>query len=223
MMPPPVDAGSPDRPLLIGLSGPIGCGKSTVARMLGDLGGTVIDADDLARRATETGRPTLSQIRARFGDAVFSADGSLDRAALAAIVFADASALRDLELIVHPEVRRMVETELSAATSARVPFVVIEAIKLVEGGLAARCDEVWLIECSPKTQRRRLADRGATPEDVKRRLAAQGEDLGGRLAGELASGPPLRRLSTEGSLAQLREAVEDALADALAPLLLDLD
>jgi dephospho-CoA kinase len=207
---------------VIGITGPIGCGKSTVARMLGELGGAVIDADVLARKATERGSVTLTSIRARFGDDVFAADGALDRAALAEIVFADDAALRDLEHIVHPEVRRLVEQELArAATEA--PFAVVEAIKLVEGGLAARCAEVWIVECAPGAQRARLVDRGTDPADIERRLAAQGADLADRLAAMVGPQQRVRRLSTDGSLDDTRMAVEDGLADALAPVLLDLD
>ncbi|HYI23448.1 MAG TPA: dephospho-CoA kinase [Candidatus Limnocylindrales bacterium] len=216
-------AAAAPRPFMIGLTGPIGCGKSTVARMLGELGGTVIDADVLARRATEPGRTALPAIRKRFGDAVFAPDGTLVRSALAAVVFDDGPALRDLEAIVHPEVRRLVEAELAAAQAAEAPLVIVEAIKLIEGGLADRCDEVWLVECEPSTQRQRLAGRGAADADIERRLSAQGANLADRLAEALANGPPLRRLTTEGSVDETRSRVEDALADALAPLLLDLD
>lgn len=206
------------RPLLIGITGPIGCGKSTVAKILRELGGTVIDADRLARRATETDRPALTQIRARFGDDVFTAGGELDRSALATVVFADATALADLEGIVHPEVRHMVAELLEAASSDDVPIVVIEAIKLVEGGLAERCDQVWLITCAPGTQRDRLTARGVSAADAERRLAAQGPDLTERLTELLASrtetAQRVRRLSTEGSLDDTRARVEDALADA---------
>lgn len=207
---------SPAAPFVIGLTGPIGCGKSTVGQMLGELGGTVIDADILARDATAPGQPALGSIRSRFGDAVLQRDGSLDRAALAAVVFADPGALWDLEAIVHPQVRARVLERLERAASATDPFVVIEAIKLVEGGLAERCDEVWLVECTPAEQRQRLQDRGMTVDDLERRITAQGAGLTERLAGRAT-----RRVSTSGNLAETRATVEDALADALAPMLLD--
>lgn len=203
------------KPVVVGLTGPIGCGKSTVARMLAELGGTVIDADILARDVTGPGEPTLPEIRARFGDAAFAADGSLDRAAMADVVFNEPTALADLERIVHPAVRRRLEEDLVAAATSDVPFVAIEAIKLVEGGLAERCDEVWLIDCSRATQRQRILERGGDPEDADRRLRTQGEDLVARLAAQLDGHVPYRRLSTDGSVAETRERVEDALADLL--------
>jgi hypothetical protein len=110
--------------------------------------------------------------------------------------------------------------ELDAATTAEAPFVVVEAIKLVEGGLAERCDEVWLIECPPDVQRERLMGRGATADDVERRLATQGTDLVDRLERRLRDPAPaasrriVRRLSTAGTPAETRARVEDALADA---------
>jgi dephospho-CoA kinase len=202
-------------PVLIGLTGPIGCGKSTVAGFLRDIGGVVIDADELAREATAPGTAALPHIRERFGDGVFDADGVLDRAALARIVFADAAALADLERIVHPEVRSLVEQRLAAATRERAPFAVIEAIKLVEGGLAERCAEVWIVVCDAQTQRARLSGRGATSDDIARRLATQGDDLPQRLADQLAGRVTVRTLGTNGTLDDTRELVEDMLADAL--------
>jgi dephospho-CoA kinase len=205
---------APDRPFLIGLTGPIGCGKTTIGRMLSELGGFVIDADALARESTGPGEPTLGPIRERFGDAVFGPDGSLDRGALARIVFEDPAALADLEAIVHPEVRRRVRAALASAAAVDALFVAIEAIKLVEGGLAAQCDEVWLVECPETVQRSRLAARGMATDEVERRLAAQGADLAGRLAPHAT-----RRIDASGTLAEMRERVEDVLADALAPVM----
>ena len=203
------------RPLLIGLTGPIGCGKSNIGRLLAELGGTVIDADRLAHLATSSGTPALDDIRARFGDRVFDAHGELDRAALGEFVFGDEQALGDLERIIHPHVRRLVEAQLTAAEREQVPFVALEAIKLVEAGLADRCDEVWLVECAPATQRTRLARRGANSADIERRLAAQGPDLAARLTDLLRGRPGVRHISTEGTMAHTRTAVEDNLAGAL--------
>ena len=217
MIPPiggwPADDDSPT--VLIGLTCPIGCGKSTVAGMLGEIGGTVIDADELSRVATALDGAALPEIRQRFGDRVFDAQGGLDRAALAALVFADAEALAGLERIIHPRVRVLVEEAVERATRDRVPFVVIEAIKLVEGGLAGRCDEVWIVDCSPATQRARLRGRGTQSDDIERRLSTQGDDLAARLAAQLADRVPVQRLSTEGSLDETRELVEELLAGAL--------
>ncbi len=198
-------------PVVIGLTGPIGCGKSTVAGMLGQLGGAVIDADVLAREVTAPGQPALRAIRDRFGHGVFDSAGVLDRAALGAIVFEDEAALRDLEAIVHPGVRSRIEERLAQAEREGDPFVAVEAIKLVEGGLADRCDEVWLVECQPAVQRERLAGRGLDAADIDRRLAAQG-DLAAKLAGRAH-----RRIDTSGRIDEVRECVEDALADVLAP------
>lgn len=200
----------PERPFLIGLTGPIGCGKSTVARMLGRLGGFTIDADAVARAATAPGEPAIPAIRARFGPSVTGEDGALDRAALAAIVFSDAAALADLEAIVHPHVRARVRELLESEAATSAPFAVLEAIKLIEGGLARACDEVWLIACDPAVQRERLTGRGATPDDAERRMAAQG-DLVGRLT-PFAS----RVVSTDGTQDETQARVEEALGEALA-------
>jgi dephospho-CoA kinase len=207
------------RPLLIGLTGPIGCGKSNVARVLGELGGSVIDADQLAHATTAPGGVALDEVRARFGESVFDEHGELDRRALGEVVFRDREALADLERIIHPHVRTLVEAALADAAAEHVPFVVLEAIKLVEGGLAARCDEVWLIECAPATQRARLAKRGASADDIERRIATQGRDLARRLTELLGERAGVRHISTEGSLGDTRITVEDALADALEEFL----
>jgi dephospho-CoA kinase len=180
--------------------------------MLASLGGVAIDADDLAREVTAPGQPAVAAIERRFGDAVVSKAGVLDRAALAAIVFEDAEALADLEAIVHPGVRRLIEARLERAQREGDPFVVIEAIKLIEGGLADRCDEVWLIECAADVQRERLRARGMDPADIERRLEMQGPGLADRLATRVD-----RRIDTSGSRESLRERVEDALAEVLAP------
>jgi dephospho-CoA kinase len=199
------------RPLRIGLTGPIGCGKSTVARRLGDHAGVVVvDADVVAREVLGTGTPELAAVYRRFGAEVRRPDGSLDRAALGRIVFADPEALRDLEAIVHPAVRPRILEVFDAAAQAGARAVVVEAIKLVEGGLATMCDEVWLVTCDPASQRERLAGRGMARPDAEARVAAQAD-----LSAEDAR-VAVRTLRTDGSLTETLERADAFLAAALA-------
>ena len=194
----------------IGLTGPIGCGKSTIAGWLGERPGVVvIDADEVARDVVEPGEPALEAVFARFGTAVRRPDGTLDRAALGRIVFSDPDALRDLEAIVHPAVRPRILATIAAAEGAGAPGVVIEAIKLVEGGLAALCDEVWLVTCDPAGQRSRLLGRGSTPADADRRIAAQG-NVAERLAPTVT-----RVIDTSADPLTTRLAVETRMSDLL--------
>ena len=193
----------------IGITGPIGCGKSTVAGWLGELGATVIDADRIARDVVEPGEPAFEAVLAAFGPEVRNADGELDRAALGRLVFADPAALRRLEAIVHPAVRPRILAALVAAEAAGEPAAVIEAIKLVEGGLADLCDEVWLVTCEPAAQRARVLARGGEAVDADARIRAQG-DLAARLRPAAS-----RVVDTSGSPAETRAAVEAAYAIAL--------
>ena len=157
----------------IGLTGPIGCGKSTVAGWLGERPGVVvIDADQVAREVVELGEPVLEAVFARFGEELRRDDGSLDRSTLGRIVFADPAALRDLEAITHPAVRPRILAAIADAEAEGADAVVIEAIRLVEGGLAEVCDEVWLVMCDPDIQHARLVGRGSSAEDTAQRIVA---------------------------------------------------
>ena len=189
------------RTVRIGLTGPIGCGKSTVARWLADAGAVVVDADVLARDVTARGEPALDAVIERFGPGYLRPDGSLDRKALGKLVFADPASLADLEAIVHPAVRPRIEAAVAAAEAAGAEIVVIEAIKLVEGGYAAVCDEVWLVVCDPTVQRKRLVKRGLSRDDAERRIATQG-DVAGRLRPAAS-----RVIDTSGEPAAVRARV----------------
>ena len=203
----------PDRPatraLRIGITGPIGCGKSTVAGWLAARGAVVVDADAEARVVSAPGQPAHDAILERFGAAVRAPDGTLDRAALARLAFADPDALADLEAIVHPAVRPRILAAIGAADAAGAPAVAVEAIKLVEGGLATLCDEVWLVTCGPAAQRARLAARGLAQADADRRIAAQ-RDISARLRPYAT-----RVIVTDGPPSRARRRVATALAAAL--------
>ena len=188
------------RTVRIGLTGPIGCGKSTVAGMLAEQGAVVIDADILVREVYEDAAVSAAVIE-RFGPVVRTSDGAVDRRALARIVFDDPAALHDLEAIVHPAVRPRILVAIDRADDAGAPAVVVEAIKLVESGLAGLCDEVWLVTCDPPIQRGRLRDRGVPDDDADRRIAAQ------RHLRDRVEPVATRRIDTSGTLDETRAEV----------------
>jgi dephospho-CoA kinase len=194
----------------IGLTGPIGCGKSTVARWLGAHGAVVVDADRLAREVVEPGEPALDAVVGRFGSEVLDGQGGLDRPALGRIVFADPAALRDLEAIVHPAVRPRIEAAVVRAEAEDAPAVVVEAIKLVEAGYAAQCDEVWLVVCHPDAQAARVGRRALSAEDAAERIKSQA-GMADRLR-EAAT----RVIDTSGTREATRALVDDAWTAALA-------
>jgi dephospho-CoA kinase len=196
--------------LCIGVTGPIGCGKSTVARWLGERAGVeVVDADHEARLVLAPDTPEVEAVYARFGPTLRRPNGELDRAALGRIVFTDSGALRDLESIVHPAVRPRILAAIERADRAGARAVVIEAIKLVEGGLADLCDEVWLVICDPAIQLERLVGRGDPADDAAARIAAQG-DLVSRLRGRAT-----RVIDTSGDASTTRALVDGLLDEAL--------
>ena len=155
----------------VGLTGGIASGKSTVARLFEALGVPVIDTDVLAREVVAPGEPLLAQIAARFGAGVLAEDGSLDRSALRAIVFADAAARADLEQLTHPAIRARLEA-LSALLGGQYQLLVIPL--LVETGGRTPVDRVLVVDCSEALQIRRLQARdGATLAQAHQILAAQ--------------------------------------------------
>lgn len=159
--------------LLVGLTGGIGSGKSTVARMLEERGAIVFDADVLARQAVEPGTPGHDAVIRRFGADVLGPGGEVDREALASVVFADPAARRDLEAIVHPEVRRLFAEGCERHRgSDRV--VVLSAPLLVETGMHTAFDVLVVVSATVRTQiDRLLRDRAMSEREVRARIAAQ--------------------------------------------------
>lgn len=160
--------------LNIALTGGIATGKSYVLERCRRRGIPCVDADELAHGVTASGTEATAAIEARFGAGVLCADGSVDRAALAPIVFADPGARRDLEAIVHPAVFRAIAAAVRGfALSDAAPFVVVDVPLLYETGADKTFDKVIVTTCDPATQLARLRDRGLTEEAAKQRLAAQ--------------------------------------------------
>jgi dephospho-CoA kinase len=158
--------------LTVGLTGGIGSGKTTVARMLAHRGAVVIDADQLARDAVEVGTAGWEAVRRRFGETVVGGDGSLDRRALATLVFGDDDARRDLEEIVHPEVRRRI-AEIVASHGATDDVVVLDSPLLIETGGHRDVAVVVVVSTPLETQIERLVARGMEESDARARLATQ--------------------------------------------------
>ena len=160
--------------LRIGLTGGIGSGKSTVSALLAARGAVVIDADRIAREVVEPGTPGLAAVVEAFGPDLLGADGSLDRPALAAIVFGDPEARKRLDGIVHPLVRSRAAELAAAAPEDAV--VVHDVPLLVETGQAASYDLVLVVQADPETRVFRLVQRGLTEADARARMAAQATD-----------------------------------------------
>jgi dephospho-CoA kinase len=159
---------------IIGLTGGIASGKSTVARMLREQGAVVVDADALSREAVAPGSEALAAIVAAFGPEVLAADGTLDRKAVAARVFSDAISRARLNAIVHPEVARLSREAFARAEADGHPIVFYEAALLVENGVHTGLDGLVVVAAPPEVQRARLATRdGLSDAEADLRLAAQ--------------------------------------------------
>jgi dephospho-CoA kinase len=151
---------------VIGLTGNMGCGKSTVATMLHALGVAVVDLDAVARQIRNNDAEARRRIEARFG--------TIEAGELARVVFSDPDALRELEAILHPLVRNETRARLAELEAAGVEAACIEAIKLLESPLHDACDETWVVRCDEADAVARLAaTRRMSPEEARRRLANQ--------------------------------------------------
>ena len=167
---------------LVGLTGGIGAGKSTVARMLAERGAVVFDADQLARAAIEPGTSGYDAVIERFGTTVVGPDGSVDRDVLADVVFEDDAARRDLEAIIHPEVGRLFQ-EVTDVHRDTDHVVVHDIPLLVEAGMQELFDLVVVVEARDPVRVARLAARGMPEQEARERMAAQtGNDERARVA-----------------------------------------
>ena len=195
--------------LLVGLTGGIGSGKSTVARLLERHGAILIDADALAREAIARGTLGFDRVVEAFGTEVVAPDGNLDRARLASLVFSDPERKAVLESIVHPEVARRF-TELVESHRGTADVVVYVTPLLVELGLAPAFDVVVVVTASPHLRVSRVAsDRGLSPEDVRGRMATQASD---EQRAEVAN----VLIDNDGTLAELERQVDRLWADLAA-------
>lgn len=184
--------------LRVGLTGGIGSGKSEVARILAGLGAYVVDSDVLAREVVAPGTPGLLAVAEAFGPSVLAPDGSLDRAALAAVVFADEEARARLNAIVHPLVGAAAAERYAAAPEGAV--VVHDVPLLVETGMAPLFDVVVVVDAPDEVRVARLVRRGLTEADARARIAAQATR-------EERNAAAHHVVANDGTLDELRERV----------------
>jgi dephospho-CoA kinase len=163
---------------VIGLTGGVGCGKSTVCAILQEkYKAFIIMADDVGHLAMKKDCETYRQILTLFGDEILTKEGEIDRKALGDIVFLSPQKLSCLNDIIHPFVRKTIEGMLTAAKEEKVPFVVLEAAILVESGYTSLCDEIWLVTCDKQIREERLrVSRGYTKEKFEAIFSKQLSD-----------------------------------------------
>lgn len=193
----------------VGLTGGIASGKSTVSARLAALGATIIDYDRLAREVVEPGSPALDLIAQRFGAGVITPEGTLDRPALGALVFAEPAALKDLEAITHPAIRDLAARREQEAGPDGI--VVHDNPLLVEMGAAAACDVVIVVDAPEETQiARMVGDRGMTEADARARIAAQASREQRNAAADVL-------IENTGTREQLSARVDEVWKDLVEP------
>lgn len=199
--------------IMIGLTGGIGSGKSTVAELLAERGAHVIDADRVAHEVYAPGTLGFERIVERFGDDIVGDDGAIDRARLGALVFRDPAALADLNGIVHPLVRAEVALRISEIV-AEDPgaIVVIEAALMTETGWSGGSGRLWTVIADPDVVQDRLVTmREMEPDEVRRRMAAQADNAMRRRSAT-------RMIENNGSLLDLEGEVQAAWTELLEEL-----
>ena len=194
----------------VGLTGGIASGKSAVAAQLTKLGAVVIDADVIARQVVEPGTEALERIRDTFGPGVFADDGTLDRAALGAVVFADQGERAKLNAIVHPLVRAEVDRQREAAIANGVQVVVEDIPLLVESDQLDRFETIMVVQAPHDERiRRMIEDRGWDRADAVARMAAQATDEQRAAVADIL-------ILNDGSIEDLNAKVNDIYESQLA-------
>jgi dephospho-CoA kinase len=191
---------------MVGLTGGIGSGKSTVAALLTKRGAVVVDADLIARQVVEPGAPALAQLVHRFGGDILNPDGTLDRAALAAKAFVDEQSKKDLEAITHPAIGEEFLRQVAAAPPDGI--VVHDVPLLVESTRGFEYEAVIVVEAPPATRLDRLERRGVEREDAARRMGLQASDEDRRAVATWV-------LDNSGDVAHLEAQVDAIWADLL--------
>ena len=206
---------TPDRHIVIGLTGNLGAGKSTVGRIAGELGARVIDSDQTVRELLSNDPELATKIQDAFGYEVM-VGGRPDRAALARVVFKDSDTLARLEKLIYPRVGERTAELLAEPTTA--PATIIEAIKAVEGPNVQRLDALWIVESTPELQVERSAATGRIrPSEARRRLAVQSsDDDKERLFRNRQPGRPVWRIDNSADLKALQQRVALVWQESLA-------
>ncbi|SHK01927.1 dephospho-CoA kinase [Desulforamulus aeronauticus] len=163
--------------MIIGLTGVIASGKSSVAKYLQELGATVIDADQVARQVVYPDTPALKEIVASFGSGILHPDGTLDRQKLGAMIFADAAARKRLDAIIHPHIEAALDEQVTAFKERNPSgsgLLVLEIPLLIEVGWQQKVDQVWLVTVDEEVQLKRLMERDKlTLSQAQQRIASQ--------------------------------------------------
>ncbi|MDQ1689110.1 MAG: dephospho-CoA kinase [Frankiaceae bacterium] len=197
--------------LRVGLTGGIGSGKTSVARLLAEHGASVVDSDAIAREVVEPGTPGLAAVLEAFGPGVLRADGTLDRGALAARVFADETDRERLNVIVHPLVAARAVELAQAAEAADPQGVLVQDVPLlVENSLAAGFDVVLVVEAPVELRLERLAARGMDEQEAVRRMATQAGDEARRAVATAV-------IVNDGDLQALAAAVDEVWRETITP------
>lgn len=192
-----------NKPYIIGLTGGIGCGKSEAAKYLSDLGAVHLDADQISKALTAENGEALPMIRQTFGDEVFTPDGQFDRRAMAAIVFENASARRQLEGILHPLVQRNILKQMDQAQQQGADIIVLDVPLLFETGMDALCDECWTLYVDRKVQIQRVMERDhLSREQAEARIDSQ-------MSTEERNARATRAIDTDRSIERTRSELQN--------------